>query len=354
MSRYDLQELKARTDLAALVAERVGAGKRVGRRELFTCPNPAHEDRHPSFDVDTIAQVWRCRSACNEWGDAIDLLVWLDGWSKADAIAYLAERCGLEPVDGAGHRRGRSLSTYLPKTPAPTAPVVHLVEQSTDTARRVDGAAGVQVLDEFLASRGWSRETAELVGLSVVQHRDGYRVRFPFLRDGVAMVWQDRAAQPADHPQKWRAPKGATLYPFGLDCLHRYDGPADTWPTCPLVGTPAVWLCEGPADAVTLLEHFPTISALGLPGVDGWRDEYAAALAGVPVVLVADNDDAGTKLRTVVARSLAGRTSLVQVHVPEAHNDLGDWHQAAGESFAGELMAAVDDALAAWLEAVTA
>ena len=202
-------------------------------------------------------------------------------------------------------------------------------------------------LPAFLAARGWSRSTAELVGLSVVQdHAGTYRVRFPFLRDGVALVWQDRAAEPYDLEPKWRAPKDAELYPFGLDCLSRYEGDRDTWPSCPLVNVPAVWVVEGPADAVTLLEYVPTVSVLGLPGVGSWRDEYAAALEGLTVVLVADNDQAGDKLRARVAESFRGRGELVHLHPPASCNDLGDWHESAGDRFDLELLEALDAALA--------
>lgn len=352
MPRYDIPRVLERVRLDDLVAERVGAGRRVGGRTLYHCPHPLHPDAHPSFDVDERRQVWACRSRCDAHGDAIDLLVWLDGMSKADAIAYLAERYGIEPEPGTGRRSPGIVRRFVP-TPPP-APVVNLVEQSTDKARPVTGPAAVQLLDAFLASRGWSNATAEAVGLSVVRAWDGYRVRFPFRRDGVALVWQDRAVEPSNREPKWAAPKGATLYPFGLDCLSRFEGERDTWPTCPVVGTAAVWLCEGPADAVTLLERFPTISALGLPGVRGWNDHYADALEGVPVFLVADNDDAGQQLRATVASSLAGRAELVQVHIPERCNDVNDWHLVAGSRFVDELLAAVDDALAAWLEGVTA
>lgn len=352
MPRYDIPRVLERVRLDDLVAERVGAGRRVGGRTLYHCPHPSHPDAHPSFDVDERRQTWHCRSRCDAWGDAIDLLVWLDGMSKADAIAYLAERYGIEPEPGTGRRSPGIVRRFVP-TPPP-APVVNLVGQSTDKARPVTGPAAVQLLDAFLASRGWSRATAEAVGLTVVRSWDGYRVRFPFLRDGVALVWQDRAVEPSNREPKWAAPKGAELYPFGLDYLARYNGPPDTWPTCPVIGRPAVWLCEGPADAVTLLERFPTVSVLALPGAKAWKPQYADALEGLPVFLVADNDAEGESLRATVSSALTGRSELAQVRLPEHCNDVNDWHLVAGDGFADELLAAVDDALAARQSGVTA
>lgn len=352
-ARYDIPDLLARVSLEELVLERTAEARRHGSRITYRCPNPMHPDAHPSFTVDTRRQRWACWSRCNAHGDAIAFLEWCEGMSKGDAIRYLADRYNVRPVSGRDDGR-RPRSSYRP--PMPWVPTVNLVRDMSDvdTARPVTGPDAVRVLDDFLAGRGWSRTTAERVGLSVVRSWDGYRVRFPFPRAGVACIWQDRATMPADREPKWHTPKGATLYPFGLDSAARYDGPTDEWPSCPVLGSPAVWITEGPADAVTLLEHFPTITVLGLPGAGLWRDEWTAAVDGVPVVLVADNDDAGERLRATVDGALESRAPLVHVRVPEQHNDVGEWHLSAGERFEPELLAVVDDSLAAWHEGLTA
>lgn len=343
--RFDIQALKERADLVAEVEERSGPGRWSGRTVTFRCPSPDHQDRTPSFTVDTESRRWRCWSQCGRSGDVIELVEWLDGLSTGDAIAHLGRRYGLEP--DTGHDRPR------PRKAPPSRPPVRVVTPATDTGQpHPDPEKAERLLDAFLDRRGWSRETADAVGLSVVLDPWGKpRIRFPFRRGEDVLVWQDRALLDGQAP-KWLTPSGATLYPFGLETLERFTEDLSTCPVCPVVEAPAVWVVEGPADAVTLRNIWPDIAALGIPGTESWKDHYAAALAGLPVVVVADNDPAGEKLREEVNAALLDAEAVpVNVKVPEDYNDLSEWYSAAGmEDFADGLLdltdAAVEVALA--------
>jgi DNA primase len=341
---YDVADLKDRADLAREVADRVGSGKVAGKTITYPCPNPSHSDTHPSFTVDTVAQRFRCWSQCGKGGDVIDLVEWLDGLSTADAIEYLGRKYR-------ANEQSRDEWARTAKRPAPSKPAPKLVTRAKDKATPLDGDSSARILARFIESRGWSADTAQAVGLSVVRDSKGAaRVRFPFLKDGEPLVWQDRATQDGQLP-KWLTPKGATLYPFGIDCLDRYDLSPDLWPVCPVVGAPAVWIVEGPADAVTLLNLWPTLSVLGCPGVEGWKPHYSQAVEGLPVVVVADNDTAGENLRAVLDEELADLAAVIHVRVPEQHNDLGEWYLGAGwETFCADLIGLTDAAAAAVLE----
>jgi hypothetical protein len=340
---YDLDDVKRRADVAREVADRSGAGKVSGSTITYRCPNPSHPDTHPSFTVKTTTGAWGCWSRCDAHGTgAIDLVMWLDGCDLADAVEYLGDKYRAD-------RRTNSSSTNRHRRPSTPAmkpkPTPRLVTTPEDTARTIPQDSAQRILDRFLAGRGWSAETAEMLGLSVVVDRYGRpRVRVPFLLDGTAHLWQDRATEPEQSP-KWLTPSDAVLYPLGVDCLRRYDGPADTWPTCPIVGCPAVWIVEGPADAVTLLNLWPTLSVLGLPGATSWKPHYSTALSGLVVVVITDNDPAGTTLRATLNDELGNLCAVVNVPVPETVNDLGEWYQVAGwETFCAELLNAVDAA----------
>lgn len=322
---YDLDELKRRADLVAEVADRAGEdGRRSGRSVSFRCPNPSHPDRSRSFTVDRDRGRWRCWSQCDRSGDVIDLVVWLDNVTARDAIEHLAGRYGLSARTPATGR-----TTSRPKNPPP--PPVRTVSPATDTARpHPDPERAAHLLARFVEGREWSPEVAESVGLSVVLDSKGRpRVRFPFHRGGEVLVWQDRST--GDHEPKWLTPSGATLYPFGLEQLERYPADLDAGPVCPVAGLPAVWLVEGPADAVTLRSVWPTITALGVPGSGGWRMNYAHALRGLSVVVVTDNDPAGEKLREKVNPDLRDAGAFpVNVHVPAEYGDLSDYFLAVG------------------------
>ena len=87
--------LLERLDLEAEVERRAGPPTRVsGGTATFHCPNRDHPDKMPSFTVKDGR--WRCWSACDRGGDVIDLVAWLDGLTKGEAIEELARRVGLE------------------------------------------------------------------------------------------------------------------------------------------------------------------------------------------------------------------------------------------------------------------
>ena len=317
---FDLAALKDRADLVAEVEDRTGhSGKYAGATVTFPCPNPSHADRHPSFTVNTSTGRWKCWSQCGRGGDVIELVEWLDGLNTGEAIRYLAGRYGLTADTSRADTRRRT-----PKaTPAPKPPAV--VTRPDDACRpHPDPTEAARILAAFLDGRKWEADTADAVGLSVVLDRWGKpRVRFPFLRGGEALLWQDRATAEGQAP-KWITPTGAVLYPFGVDRL-------DDCPPCPIIGVPAVWIVEGPADAVTLLNLWPALTVLGLPGTNSWKAHYAEAVQGLPVVVVMDNDPPGRKVRAAITADLhnAGAVPLT-VEVPAEHNDISEWYLTAG------------------------
>ena len=348
-ARYNIDAVKAAADLAAEVTDRTGqTPKRKGNRLTFPCPNPSHADAHPSFTVNEATGRWRCWSRCDRSGDVIELVKWLDGLDTADALAYLADKYRV-PAEVPGRewkrRNSRPKARAVPVTPTP-----RLVVQAEDTCRPwSDEAEAVSFLQDFLRLRGWTEEVARDAGLHLVMDSRGKpRVRFPFRRNGRVMVWQDRALG-RDVTPKWLTPAGATLYPFGLELLEALDGPPDRWPSCPVVRTPAVWLVEGPADAVTLRSVFPGIIALGLAGSGAWQAHYVEALQGLAVVVVADNDEAGRKLRATITESIGSAALVVNVEVPDDFGDLGEWHLGRRETFPEELQELADAALEAAL-----
>jgi hypothetical protein len=323
-ARYNIAEVKAAADLVAEVEARTGtSGKRNAKGFTFPCPNPSHADRTPSFSVDTARARWKCFSQCDRSGDVIELVEWLDGVTTAEAITYLAEQYGVTPETGG------ATSKRKPKPRpqvAPAKPLPRIVGQAEENSKPFTGPDAERVLEEFLDGRKWSREVAEAVGLSVVLDRfGGPRVRFPFLRDGRTLLWQDRATKAGQLP-KWLTPTGATLYPFGLELLEAFSEDPDAWPVCPIMRTPAVWLVEGPADAVTLRHYWPTMTVLGIPGAGNWQAHYAEALEGLLVVVVADNDPAGATLRASIGESLRSVALVVNLEVPEEYSDVTEWH----------------------------
>lgn len=90
-----VEEVKQKTDIVALVGERVKLS-RAGRNFKALCP--FHSERTPSFMVSPELGIFKC-FGCGRAGDVYTFLAEFDGMEFPEALRYLAERAGvrLEP-----------------------------------------------------------------------------------------------------------------------------------------------------------------------------------------------------------------------------------------------------------------
>lgn len=87
-----------------------------------------------------------------------------------------------------------------------------------------------------------------------------------------------------------------------------------------------IYVVEGEADAQALWKDHgipATCNPLGA-GPDKWLPHYSDSLAGLHVVVVADNDEPGRAHARAVARSLDGTAAFVALTVPTFGKDVGD------------------------------
>lgn len=291
---------------------------------MFSCPNPAHPDRHPSFTVgkDRAGKEWaRCHSACAWHGDALDLVKWLKGLGTKEAADKLREFIG-ERVP-------------VPYRPAGATPALRQLQVPEDTSRRLEGAPAHRLMKRYLESRGWPASVEQEFALEVVLDKGGSpRVRHPFFSPSTAGVWQvshyqDRAINTVkDGEAKWlssRTPK--TLY--NLFALER--------------DVRAIVICEGPPDTITahLALKGSDVAAIGVTGGTSWRQEDSKLLEGRLVVVAADTDETGRKLEEAILSSTRSKVRLFR----PAHHDLNE--TALKEGFevvrAGLLLAAKEE-----------
>lgn len=297
-----LSELVARIDLVELVGAYTSGGKLVGGSHMFTCPNPDHPDHSASFTVRTNArgvQVARCWSQCAWRGDALDLVQWLDGGTKAEAAKKLRARLG-EHDDGAAPR-----ATNKPRTTPAPRPVKRPTVHSAESTPAPPAESAGRIMAAHLAYRGWPAEVVERFGLTVVlnDHRRPC-VRYPYRAwDGTTWAvcsWQDRDAV-VDVERRWNTPTGAVLPPYNAQALDTLDD------------LTAVVVCEGAPDTITAtlaLAGRPDIVAVGIAGVNVWRTEWAPMLDAPVVIVAADPDKAGETLPAAIMRDL-GRPVIV-------------------------------------------
>lgn len=336
--REPLSELVDRVDLPTLVESYAGQGRHSAGKWTFRCPHPAHDDRSPSFSVfQSQSGKWRAHCfACDFDGDALDVVRWLDGGDVAAAADRLRSITGT-PRDLPRPRA--PLGRRAPAPVRPSGPSGDWFANGSEWFPLNDAGAARRLMDAYLSERGWPAWVADRFGLSVVldQYRKP-RIRHPFHAwsdsdggpDGtwVVCAWQDRATQPAQRP-KWMTPAGAVLAPYNLPSFPSADQLA------------GIIITEGPADCITAVvalgTHTQRLAVIGVAGASGWRPQWGALLAGHPVVIAADPDEAGEKLVAAVRTGYRGpRLAVVRL----AHGDLTDTAKAVGMDAVRELLVA--------------
>ena len=112
ISKETISLVRDRTDIVAVVSERVPSLKQRGRRFSGLCP--FHQEKTPSFHVNPESGLYHC-FGCKESGDVFRFLERAEGYSFIESVQLLAERAGIPivqdqgaaPTDGDRQKRER-------------------------------------------------------------------------------------------------------------------------------------------------------------------------------------------------------------------------------------------------------
>jgi putative DNA primase/helicase len=223
---------------------------------------PAHDDHNPSLGVDFRQNgagpqvVINCRSQGCGYSEILRAV----GLTDAD----------LKPQEKSGMAYGCTLEAY---------------------------AASKNLPVEFLTSDEVALEdgTCYLKALG----REVPAVEIPYAdQNGEQVATRYRISPAGDDKFRWEKGSKTTLYG-----LHKIEEAHDAG---------YVLLLEGESDCHTA--WYRGLPAVGVPGVDNWRDEWAEHLDGIPkIFVVVDPDEAGKKLwQTLVScKALGGRLRKV-------------------------------------------
>lgn len=149
---YDVDQVRERTDLLALIGQFVALKKRGGR---YTGLCPFHQEKTPSFSVDPEKGFWKC-FGCGKGGDAFTFLMQLERLTFPEALERLAERAGVQPaVTSYDAPKRKEERDFLFEVNAAAAAAFH---------KALLGTAGTAARD-YLQRRGISAAFAERFGL---------------------------------------------------------------------------------------------------------------------------------------------------------------------------------------------
>lgn len=281
-------------DARAAFAElgvRLSAGGRNVAVGCFASPaSHRHDDRDKSCSVNVETGAWRCWG-CGAAGGVYHAAVALG--RRPRGAMELLERHGLVAKREVGVR-----------APAPS----DARERDVAAARERLAASG-QVLDRLEVLRGWSPQAVLSLGLGIAGDRLVFGVR-----DGSGrLVGVNRFAP---NPVSRRGPK----------MIADRGSVRELFPAPETLAGGVVWLVEGEPDAVAA--RTLSLSACGVPGVQGWRAGWARRFEGRRVVVCMDADPAGREASgRIVADLVAGGVAAGAVDLApnsDSGYDLGD------------------------------
>jgi len=156
-------------------------------------------------------------------------------------------------------------------------------------------AANIHLAEDYLASRGITREVARVARLGVVlEPETGHeafqgRLSIPYITKTGVVDLRFRSLNPAVEP-KYMGMTGMETKMYNVIDTER----AGDW----------IGVCEGELDTITL-SHCVGIPCIGVPGANSWKKHYNRILADFERVFVfADGDQPGKEFATNLAREL--------------------------------------------------
>lgn len=305
----DRKELLRRVDLAALLDRLTPPAERKQRRR-WRCPDPDHEDRHPSVSMRVVNGIgrWRCWS-CGRGGTAIDVLVVARGLAVGEAIHQLATVAHVGPVP------------YDP-TPEKPVPLHPSVERYVRACHRIlRSNSGRPVLEWLATVRQLDTEVLEANQVGADPGPRLLRRQRGLPRAGVAAVLPvlDTAGTLAYVQARYLDPTAKSKY--GNPVRRLGTNPGLAWTVTPTVRHPGrIIVCEGILDALTAATA--GLDAVAVLGATYPSIRVAQTIAdnvdGRQILIAFDGDDTGRIASARLAQLLTPRGHVARtIELPE-------------------------------------
>ena len=107
--RSTIDQVLMRTDIRSVVSEYVSL---QGMGARLRCCCPFHQEKTPSFFVNTATNRWHCFGACGEGGDAISFVMKKQGVDFQQAVRHLADKCGIAIEEQTDTRSAEEREAY--------------------------------------------------------------------------------------------------------------------------------------------------------------------------------------------------------------------------------------------------
>ncbi|MCG9479991.1 MAG: DNA primase [Actinomycetia bacterium] len=145
----EVEELKSRADIIGIISDYVNLKKR-GKNHTGLCP--FHQEKTPSFSVDSSRQFYHC-FGCGEGGDAISFIMKIENLDFLESVEFIAKKIGYQlKYSSSGSSKTRKLKERLFELNQLAKTYYHFVLNNPK--------AGSKVL-KYLKERGFNGETLE-------------------------------------------------------------------------------------------------------------------------------------------------------------------------------------------------
>jgi DNA primase len=301
LGRDEIQELKSALSVTA-VAKRLGLNVEHRRFRCFFPERHAHGDRTPSVSINEAKGYFRCFVCDDVKGDVIDLVRLSLGisfqqaieWLKGDTPSIVRDMQKISPQKKSREDehpkffREKILFDFLSLLPPvpPNHPVGWWLAKR-HIYKPVWDKAFLRLLDDYdhVSRTLLSKHSPEDLQFAGLFNKQGY---LRYGRHPLIIPYVDEMHRPfffqARTIDKNIVPKelnfqGTIPFPYNREV---FDGKAGI-----------VYLCEGAIDTLTLIGH--GFNAVGIPGANSFKPEWASLFCNKKVILCLDNDDAGRK-----------------------------------------------------------
>lgn len=227
-------------------------GKNISVRCFTNAAGHQHGDRNASCSIDALTGQWKC-FACNQAGNP---------YQAAIALGYTSQRA---------HELAKQYGLWL-EVEKPDRPRLPTERQLTAWRNRLLGSP--KILARLWELKGWTPRAIVRCGIGW----DGQRLTFPIRDKRLARAGLVRYL-PGGKPKTIALPGSKRLLFPAPEVLSRKR---------------PLFLVEGEPAAVSIRScgH----QATAIPGVNGWRLDFAQRLAGFKLIILPDCDRQGRDL----------------------------------------------------------
>jgi DNA primase len=251
---------------------------------------PFHpNNRTPAGEVDKEKGTFFC-FACHHVADLVELVMHVSGRTYFESIRFIKSKEVASDLS-------RDLEKKLVEKPK-------YVEYSMDVINRLSAAAlSSDRAKQYFAGRHISEETMELFKLGYSEKQDMVTVPVQ-APDGMPLGFVGRSVEGKDFKNTPGLPKGKTLFN-----IHRVKSSSK------------VFVVESSFDAIRLHQcGLPAVATLG-SNVSNAQIELLQKYFN-SIIVVADNDEAGSSMKERIAKKLTSRVSAIQLN--SKYKDVGD------------------------------